>query len=154
MFSAEEQKEIDVELGKYSVKSAAGLEILKILQKHRGWVSDETIGEVSRLVDMSDNELDSVATSYNHIFRKPVGRHCIYICDGMACWIKRYEDILTHLSKKLGIVLGQTTPDGRFTLLVSSCLGVCEKAPVMIVDDELYVELDISKVDRILEKYK
>jgi NADH-quinone oxidoreductase subunit E len=103
---------------------------------------------------MTDDELDSVATSYNHIFRKPVGRHIIFVCDGMACWIKGYENIVTLLKNKLGITLGQTTDDGRFTLLPSSCLGVCEKAPVMIVDEDLYVELDSAKVDEILSKYK
>jgi len=154
MFTDEEQKEIAVELGKYPVKSAAGLEVLKIVQKHRGWISDECLGEVSRLVDMTDDELDSVATSYNHIFRKPVGRHIIFVCDGMACWIKGYENIVAHFKNKLGIIPGQTTEDGRFTLLPSSCLGVCEKAPVMIVDDDLYVELDSAKVDEILSRYK
>jgi NADH-quinone oxidoreductase subunit E len=154
MFTEEEQKEIAVELGKYPVKSAAGLEVLKIMQKHRGWISDECLSEVSRLVDMTDDELDSVATSYNHIFRKPVGRHIIFVCDGMTCWIKKYENIVAYLRNRLGITLGQTTEDGRFTLLPSSCLGVCEKAPVMIVDDDLYMELDSAKVDEILNKYK
>jgi NADH-quinone oxidoreductase subunit E len=154
MFSAEEQKEIAIELGKYPHKDAAGLEILKIVQKHRGWISDECLSEVARLVEMTDDELDSVATSYNHIFRKPVGRHIIFVCDGMACWIKGYLNIVEHLSNRLGITLGQTTEDGRFTLLPSSCLGVCEKAPVMIVDDDLYVELNSAKVDEILNRYK
>jgi NADH-quinone oxidoreductase subunit E len=73
----------------------------------------------------------------------------------MACWIKGYENIIVaHLRNKLGITPGQTTADGRFTLLPSSCLGVCEKAPVMIVDDDLFVELDSAKVDEILNKYK
>ncbi|MGA2070179.1 MAG: NADH-quinone oxidoreductase subunit NuoE [Sedimentisphaerales bacterium] len=154
MFTKEEQKEIAVELGKYPVKSAAGLEVLKIVQKYRGWISDESLSEVAQLVEMTDDELDSVASSYNHIFRKPVGRHIIFICDGMACWIKGYENIIEHFRNRLGITPGQTTTDGRFTLLPSSCLGVCEKAPVMIVDDDLYVELDSAKVDEILNKYR
>jgi NADH-quinone oxidoreductase subunit E len=154
MFSEEEQKEIAIELGKYPLKSAAGLEVLKIVQKYRGWISDESLSEVAGVVEMTDDELDSVASSYNHIFRKPVGRHVIFICDGMACWIKGYENILEQLRDRYGITMGQTTEDGRFTLLPSSCLGVCEKAPVMIVDDDLYVELDAVKVDEILSKYK
>jgi NADH-quinone oxidoreductase subunit E len=154
MFTEEEKKEIAVELGKYPVKSAAGLEVLKIVQRHRGWISDECLSEVSRLVEMTDDELDSVATSYNHIFRKPVGRHIIFVCDGMACWIKGYTNIVEHLRNKLGITLGQTTEDKRFTLLPSSCLGVCEKAPVMIVDDDLYTDIDLTKLDEILGNYK
>jgi NADH-quinone oxidoreductase subunit E len=154
MFTEEEQKEIAIELGKYPVKSAAGLEVLKIVQKYRGWISDESMSEVAQLVEMTEDELDSVASSYNHIFRKPVGRHVIFICDGMACWIKKYENILEFFRNKLGITLGQTTEDSRFTLLPSSCLGVCEKAPVMIIDDDLWTNIELSKVDEILSKYK
>jgi NADH-quinone oxidoreductase subunit E len=154
MFTQEEQKEIAIELGKYPVKSAAGLEVLKIVQKHRGWISEESMSEVAQLVEMTVDELDSIASSYNHIFRKPVGRHVIFICDGMACWIKKYENILEFFRNKLGITIGQTTEDNRFTLLPSSCLGVCEKAPVMIVDDDLWTNIDLSKVDEILSKYK
>jgi NADH-quinone oxidoreductase subunit E len=154
MFSEEEQKEIDVELGKYpNHKDAAGLEILKVVQKHRGWICDESLSEVARLVEMTDDELDSVASSYNHIFRKPVGRHVIFICDGMACWIKGYEQILEHFTSRLGITLGQTTSDKRFTLLPSSCLGVCEQAPAMIIDDDLYTNIDLAKVGEILSQY-
>jgi NADH-quinone oxidoreductase subunit E len=154
MFTEEEQKEIAVELAKYPHKDAAGLEILKVVQKHRGWISDECLGEVARLVEMTGDELDSVATSYNHIFRKPVGRHIIFVCDGMACWIKGYENILASLTGLLGVTLGQTTNDKRFTLLPSSCLGVCEKAPAMIIDEDLYTNIDLTKVDEILDRYK
>jgi NADH-quinone oxidoreductase subunit E len=153
MFTEEEQKEITIELGKYPHKDAAGLEILKVVQKHRGWISDESLSEVARLVEMTDDELDSVASSYNHIFRKPVGRHVIFICDGMACWIKGYDNILARLTSRLDITLGQTTNDKRFTLLPSSCLGVCEKAPAMIIDDDLYTDIDLTKVEDILSKY-
>jgi NADH-quinone oxidoreductase subunit E len=154
MFSEEEKNEITIELGKYPRKDAAGLEILKIVQKHRGWISDESLSEVAHLVGMTDCELESIATCYNHIFRKPVGRHVIFVCDGMACWIKGYENLLEYLTKRLGIIMGQTSADGRWTLLPSSCLGVCEKAPAMIIDDDLYVELDTAKIDEILGKYK
>ncbi len=154
MFSEEEKKEIDVELGKYPVKSAAGLEILKIVQKYRGWVSPESLSEVANLVEMTDDELDSVASSYNHIFRKPVGRHIIFICDGMACWLKGYDKIIEYFKNRLGVSLGETTNDGRFTFLPSSCLGVCEQAPVMFVDDDLYTNLDLEKIDEILTRYK
>jgi len=154
MLTNEEQKEITIELGKYQQKNAAGLEALKVVQKHRGWISDESLRDVAQMVGMTDNELDSVATSYNHIFRKPVGRHIIYLCDSVTCWIKGYEIIVEHLMSRLGVSLGQTTADNRFTLLVSSCLGVCEQAPAMIIDNDLYVNLNCSKIDDILSKYE
>jgi NADH-quinone oxidoreductase subunit E len=154
MFSEEEKKEIAVELNKYPHKDAAGLEILKIVQKHRGWISDESLSEVAKLLNISVTELESVSSSYNHIFRKPVGRHVIFVCDGMACWVKKYDNLLEYLTGRLGITMGQTSADGHWTLLPSSCLGVCEKAPAMIVDDDLYVELDSAKIEEILKRYK
>ena len=154
MLTDQEKKEIQRELGKYAQKRAAGPEALKIVQRHRGWVSDENLSDVARFLDMTDEELDSVATCYNLIFRRPVGRHVILICDSVTCWIMGYEDLFDHLKQRLGIDLGQTTSDGRFTLLPVACLGACDKAPAMMIDEKLYVDLDISKLDEIIELYE
>ena len=154
MLTEVEKKEIQQELGKYAQKRAAGPEALKIVQSHRGWISDENLTDVARFLDMTDEELDSVATCYNLIFRKPVGRHVILICDSVTCWIMGYENIFNHLKQRLGITFGQTTSNGRFTLLPVACLGACDKAPAMMIDDTLYVDLDTSKIDEIIEKYK
>jgi NADH-quinone oxidoreductase subunit E len=109
---------------------------------------------VARYLELSDEELDSVATCYNFIFRKPVGRHIIVLCDSVVCWAVGYEHLLEHLQRRLGIQMGQTTRDGRFTLLPGACQGACDKAPVMIVDEELYVELTPTKMDEVLDKYR
>jgi NADH-quinone oxidoreductase subunit E len=103
---------------------------------------------------MTPDELDSVATFYSLIYRQPVGRHVILICDSVTCWIMGYEDLLAHLTDCLGIGLGETTEDGRFTLLPVACLGACDHAPAMMIGDELYDDLDRLKIDRILERYK
>jgi NADH-quinone oxidoreductase subunit E len=105
-------------------------------------------------LDMTDEELDSVATCYDLIFRQPVGRHVILICDSITCWIMGYEDLFEHLKQQLGIGLGQSTSDGRFTLLPVACLGACDKAPAMMIDDKLYVDLNISKLDEIIQLYE
>jgi len=148
-----ERHEIEAEIAKYPVKQAAAPEALKIVQKYRGWVSDEALGDVARFLGMTEDELDSVATSYNLIFRKPVGRHVILMCDSVSCWLMGHERMYERVRQRLGIVFGQTTPDRRFTLLPISCAGACDKAPVMIVDETLYVQLDSSKIDAILEEY-
>lgn len=153
MLTDEEKKEIDAEVRKYLTRRAAGPEALKIVQGHRGWVSDESLSDVARYLDITDEELDSVATCYNFIFRKPVGRHIIVVCDSVTCWIMGYEGVHAHLERRLGIQPGQTTGDGRFTLLPGACLGACDKAPVMMVDDQLYVELSATKIDEILDRY-
>jgi NADH-quinone oxidoreductase subunit E len=126
---------------------------MKIVQRHRGWVSDESIQDIANLLEMTPDELDSVATFYNLIFRRPVGKHVILICDSVSCWIMGYEDVRRHLIERLGINLGETTTDGRFTMLPIACLGTCDHAPALIIDNDLYRDLDAQKIDQILEKY-
>lgn len=154
MLTDQEKKEIDAEVAKYDRKRAADVEALQIVQKHRGWISDESLRDIARYLDMTVAELDSVGTCYNYIFRKPVGRHIIRVCDSISCWIMGHEPIAKHLERRLGITLGQTTDDGRFTLLPAACLGACDKAPVMMVNDQLYVELSPTAIDEILDQHR
>ncbi len=154
MLSQEEKTEIDKELEHMPTKQAASIEALKIIQRHRRWVSDESLKELAEYLEMSPDALDSIATFYSLIFREPVGEHVILICDSPSCWITGYEDLLSHLKSKLGIDLGGTTKDGKFTLLTIPCLGVCEQAPAMIVDRNTYGDLTPEKIDKILEKFK
>ncbi len=154
MLTAEERQEIEAELTRYPTKEAACIDAMKIVQRHRGWVSDESIHDIGGLLEMSAAALDSVATFYNLIFRKPVGRHVIMLCDSVSCWITGYEQVREHLTRHLGIKFGETTPDDRFTLLPIVCLGACEQAPVMTVDNDLHGNLDPAKIDRLLEECK
>jgi len=154
MLTEQEKNQIEEEIRKYRLKRAAGPEALKIVQEHRGWVSAESLRDVAHFLDMTDDELDSVGTCYNLIFRKVVGRHRILVCDSVSCWITGSERIRDYLKRHLAVELGQTTTDGRFTLLPSACLGACDRAPAMMVDDELYVNLDTEKINSILEKYE
>ena len=153
MLTAEEKKEIEAEFPRYEKKQAVCIEALKIVQRHRGWVSDEILIEVADFLEMAPAEVDAVATFYNLIFRKPVGRHVILVCDSVSCWIMGYERIIQHLQERLGIGLGQTTADGNFTLLPIVCLGACDQAPAMMIDDELYGNLDEEKIDEILANF-
>jgi NADH-quinone oxidoreductase subunit E len=153
MLTAEEKTEIHHEIGHYEHKQAACIEAMKIVQKHRGWVSDESIRDVAEIMGMTPTELDSVATFYNLIFRRPVGKHVIMVCDSVSCWIMGYDNVRDHLSKRLGIGLGETTADGRFTLLPVVCLGTCDRAPAMMVGDDLHQDLTPEKIDQILEQY-
>jgi len=154
VLSDEERREIESEVAIYPQKRAACIEALKVVQQHRGWVSDEALDEVAELLEMTPDELDGVATFYNLIFRKPVGRHVILICDSVSCWIMGYDNLRGHLRSRLGIDLGETTADGRFTLLPSVCLGACDRAPVMMVDDDLHLDLTPERIDQILAGYK
>jgi NADH-quinone oxidoreductase subunit E len=154
MLTAEEIKEIDHAIELVPHKKAACIEALKVVQQHRRWVSDDTLKEVAAYMEMSPAELDSVATFYNLIFRKPIGRHVILVCDSISCWVMGYEDIRHLLSAKLGIDFGETTSDERFTLLPNPCLGTCDCAPALMIDNDLYRNLKPEELDEILSKYK
>ena len=154
MLTEEEKKEITAELAHVEHKEAASIEALKVVQKRRGWVSDESIRDVASLLDMTPAELDAVATFFNFIYRKPVGRHVIAICDSMVCWSLGYDPLREVLRKKLGIGFGETTQDDRFTLLPAACLGACDRAPAMLVDEDLHGPVTPEMLDGILERYK
>lgn len=154
MLSEEETREIVEDLQHYPQKRAACITALKIIQKHRGWVSDEAIRDLAQFLDMTPDELDGVSTFYNLIFRKPVGRHVIMLCDSVSCWIMGYDRIRRHLADRLGVDFGGTTPDNRFTFLPIVCLGTCDHAPAMMIDGDLHRDLDPGKIDEILAKYE
>jgi NADH-quinone oxidoreductase subunit E len=154
VLTPEERQEIEAELEHYPTKQAVCIDAMLIIQKHRGWVSDESLKDLAEFLGLSAEDLDGVATFYNLIFRKPVGRHVIMVCDSVSCWIMGYERLRKHLTGRLGIKMGETTADGRFTLLPIVCLGTCDHAPAMMVDGDLHRDLDPQKLDGILETYR
>ncbi len=154
MLSVEEKKGIEEAISQVPYKKAAAIEALKVVQHHRRWVSDESLKELAAYMEMSSEELDSVATFYNLIFRKPVGRHIILLCDSISCWVMGHENIRGKFREVLGIDYGQTTADERFTLLPNPCLGTCDCAPALMIDNDLYRNVDINKVNEILDRYK
>ena len=154
MLSEEEKTEIQKEVHQYPSPSAACIDALKIVQKHRGWVADESVKDIAQFLDMSNEDVDGVATFYSRIYRKSVGRNIILLCDGVSCMIMGYESIYNYISKKLSISFGQTTPDDRYTLLPISCLGDCDHAPAMMINNDHFNKLTFEMVDEILDNYK
>ena len=152
--SGQERKEIEDMFPHVPYKKAVCIDALRIVQKYHGWVSDEAIKELSEILEMSPDEIDSVATFYTMVFRQPVGRHVIMICDSISCWVMGFEQILEALKNKLSIKFGETTADNRFTLLPIVCLGNCDHAPTMLIDRDLHNDLTIDKLDEILERYQ
>lgn len=154
MLTEEERREIEEEIKHFDYKQAASVDALKIVQKHRGWVSDESIKDIAELIEMSPAELDGVATFYNLIYRKPVGKHVILLCDSVSCWVMGCDRMREHFTKRLGIDFGETSEDNEFTLLPMQCLGTCDHAPAMMIDETLHRDLDEEKIDGILESYE
>lgn len=149
-----EKKEIEAHIESLPKRGAACLEALSVVQKHRGWVSDESLRDLAEFLEMSIHELDSVATFYNLVFRRPVGRHVILVCDSISCWVMGYEKLVAHLNQKLGISWGETTPDQRFTLLPIPCLGTCDHAPAMMIGNDLHRDVEVEGLDEILGRYE
>jgi NADH-quinone oxidoreductase subunit E len=154
MLTAEEINEIEKEAAHYPRREALSIDALKIVQRYRGWISDESLHDIAAHIGMSPTDLDAVATFYNLIFRRPVGRHVITVCDSVSCWIMGGERVSESLRERLGIGLGETTPENRFTLLPTVCLGCCDHAPAMMIDGDLHSDLDPRKIDAALENYK
>jgi NADH-quinone oxidoreductase subunit E len=128
---------------------SACIDALKYVQSRHGWVNDAQLAETAALLGMSAAELDSVATFYNLIFRKPVGRHVIFLCDSVSCWIMGQERICAQLRQRLGIAPGETSKDGEYTLLPIVCLGHCDHAPAMLVDETLHGDVDAARLSEL-----
>jgi NADH-quinone oxidoreductase subunit E len=154
MLTDEERREIETKLAAYPNKQAMSIEAMLIVQRHRGWVSDESLRDLSELLGLSAANLDGVATFYNLIRRKPVGRHVALLCDSVSCWIMGCERVRDRLCSNLGTTLGGTTADGRFTVLPIVCLGACDHAPAMMIDGTLYEDLDDQRIEEIVTRYE
>jgi len=154
MLSTIEKEEIQKEVKLYPTPGAACIDALKIVQNHRGWVSDEAISDIAAELGLSEDDVDGVATFYTRIYRKPVGRNIILICEGISCMVMGYKSVYEYISDKLKVKFGETTEDNCFTLLPVSCLGDCDHAPVMMINNDHYNDLTFEKIDEILLKYR
>lgn len=152
--SAQEIDAIEAQIAHLPDRESAAIEALQIVQQARGWVSDESLHATAQLLGMSDAALDSIATFYNLIYRQPVGKHVVMLCDSVSCFVMNGDSVRRRVTEALGIEPGQTTPDGRFTVLPIVCLGACDRAPVMMVDDQLFGADQLNDLDAILTRFK
>lgn len=151
--SETERSAIEHEMHHYEDPRAASIEALKIVQKQRGWVPDGAIHAIAAVLGIPASDVEGVATFYSQIFRQPVGRHIIRVCDSMTCFIGGHESVLGAIQQQLGIAPGQTTADNRFTLLPVCCLGNCDKAPALMIDDDTFGNVSAAAVGQLLEDY-
>ncbi|BAH82917.1 NADH-quinone oxidoreductase subunit NuoE [Candidatus Ishikawella capsulata] len=154
ILSSEEYAAIQREKNHYEDSRAASIEALKIVQKKHGWVSDDAIDKIAEVLEIPGRDIEEIATFYNLIFRKPVGKNIIRYCDSIVCYINGYKKIQATLEKELQIKTGQTTADERFTLLPTCCLGNCDKGPTMMINEDTHIYLRPDMIITILEQYK
>ena len=130
----------------------AAVEVMKELQRHYGWLTDEALVEAAGLLGLSPLQVEELATFYEMIYRRPVGKRVVHVCDSISCWAMGGESLLQQLAARLDIGVGETTSDGMFTLLPCCCLGNCGESPTMLVGDNLYGGLNLEKALGILQQ--
>ena len=152
--SPEEMAEIEAECAHLPNRESAAIDAMMIVQRQRGWVSDASLAAIAHLLGMSVAALDSIATFYNLIFRQPVGRHVVMVCDSVSCYVMGADQLRKQVEEHLGIGLGETTADGRFTLLPIVCLGACDRAPTMMVDEDLIGHVAAERLAETFDRYE
>ena len=154
VLSEHELAEIEHECQQYEHRPAAAIDALQVVQQQRGWINDECLYAIADCLQMSATELEGVATFYNHIYRHPVGEHVIHLCNSISCWLHDYQQIAECLKSELNIEFGQTSEDGKFTLLPNVCLGCCDKAPALMVDGQLVENLNEASTRALIARLR
>ena len=151
----ETRRRIEALRGRYPQSRSALIPALLAAQEEAGYLSRPVLAEIGRIFGMHPNEVLDVASFYTMLFKRPVGRHVLQLCTNISCLLADCEGVLAHLERRLGIRPGQTTGDGKFTLMEVECLASCGTAPVMQVSNQSYHEsLTPEKVDQLLDSLK
>jgi len=148
------QEKLQTEIAGAESPREMAIDVMFALQNHYGYLSDEALEEGATLLGMTPLELEELATFYDFIYREPVGKCVIHICDGVVCWMNGFPSALGYLFEKLGIGPGETTKDGLFTILPTACIGYCDLSPAVLVNGRPYGPLTPEKIDALLEKLR
>ena len=127
------------------------LAALYIAQEQYGWLSPEAIQRVAKRLGLSIGQVKSTASFYTMFKLAPKGKYCIQVCEGLSCYlVGGAEPILDHISHKLDILPGETTPDGKFSIEIVQCLASCGTAPAIRINDALYEHVTLDRIDEII----
>lgn len=140
-------------MGQKGSKREALLGMIKEEQATSGYMSEGAMVKVSEALGVTVGEVYGVTTFYSFLSTWPLGRHVIRICKSVPCCMKDAEMLMEWIGKELGIGPGETTPDGRFTLTLTNCIGACDQAPAMLIDDEMYGPLSLERIAEVLKSF-
>ena len=154
MFSPETEGKFKHLASIYPQKRSALIPMLLLAQKEHGYVKAETVEYVGRFLGLNPSEVDSIMSFYTLLRRRPVGKYHILICTNLACLLRGSDDIEACVQRKLGVGLGEVTPDGLFSAIEFECLGSCTTAPCIQVNGEFYENLDVQKTESILDQLR
>lgn len=151
--SPERERQVDEILTRYPERRAALLPVLWLCQRQNGWISPEVVNYVSERLDLSTAIIKGVVTFYTMFFDEPVGENVVWVCRTLSCDLRGGRAIQDHLEAKLGCTAGNTSSDGKFTLLKAECLAACGQAPMVQINDYYYENLDVELLDRIIDAH-
>jgi NADH-quinone oxidoreductase E subunit len=154
MLSESTHQQIQLLIGKYPKKRSALIPSLQLAQKETGYLTSDAMQEIAGIFELSPNEVYEVASFYTMLYKKPVGKYVIQVCTNISCMLCNAEQIVDHLTKRLGIKFGETSPDKKYTLVEVECLGSCGTSPVVQINEDYYEDLTPEKLDRILDSLK
>lgn len=153
-FTPENQRKFEAVLQRYPERQAAMLPTLWLAQQQNGWISTEVMEYVASLLEVPASKVYEVVTFYTMFYQRPVGKYHFQVCRTLSCQLRGAESITEHLQSRLGIGLGETSPDGRFTLSEVECLGSCGTAPMLQLNNDYHEDLTPEKLDRLIESLK
>lgn len=139
---------------KYPVKRSALIPALHLAQSEKGYLPREIQDEVAELFGIDTNEVNAVVTFYDMFFEEPTGKHLIHVCKNVSCMLRGADNVMGQLCKRLNVSPGGVSPDGEFTVVASECLGACDRAPMMIVDDQVVGPVKVEDLDHIIDEAK
>ena len=151
MLSETACQQIKTLMSRYPQKRSALIPSLQWVQKEAGHLSPDIVREIAGIFDLSPNEVNEVVSFYTMFYKQPMGKYVIQVCTNISCLLCDAEEILSHLTKTLGIKPGETTPDGKYTLLEVECLGSCGTSPVVQINEDYHEDLTPEKLNRILD---
>jgi NADH-quinone oxidoreductase subunit E len=154
MIPAQLKQELEQRVAQAITPREAAVDVMKELQRHYGWLTDEAVAEAAAILGLSPLQVEELATFYEMIYRRPVGRTVVHVCDSISCWAMGGETLLHHLERHLGIEAGDTTADNAFTLLPCSCLGNCGDGPALMIGDQLFGPVSPEQATAIIADHR
>jgi NADH-quinone oxidoreductase subunit E len=154
MIPSELREQLLVQVAAAEYPREQAINVMFAVQHHYGYLTDEGLEEAAEILGLTPLELEELATFYDFIYRRPVGKFVIHVCDGVVCWMFHENSVFEYLCKKLGVCAGEVSADGWFTVLPTACIGFCDRAPAMLINGRMYGPLTPGLIDEVLEKLK
>ena len=151
-FSESLTKKLNSIISKSETKRSALIPVLREIQNEYGYLSAESMEQAANMLEISPSSVQNVATFYTMFFTEPAGKHVVWVCRTLSCALRGAEHVEHYMCDKLGIKTGETTDDGKITLMEAECLASCGTAPVMLVDNTLGENLTKARVDQVIEE--